>query len=38
MLLDTRTNTELLICFTLKTITYKIVENIYCNKFLAMPN
>jgi len=36
MSLDTRTNTELLICFTLKTMTYKIIENIYCFNFSDM--
>ena len=36
MSLDTRTNTELLICFTLKTTTYKIIENIYCFNFSDM--
>jgi len=38
MSLDTRTNTEQLICFTLKTITYKLIENIYCFNFSDMPN
>lgn len=35
MSLDTRTNTKPLTFFSLKTITYKIIENNYCKMFLV---